>query len=58
MSQEEQRIVVGIDVSKARLDIAAGDEEWPVTNDLEGIGRLNSRLQTLNAGLKIGRAHV
>ena len=35
MSQEGQRIVVGIDVSKARLDIAAAGEEWPVTNDLD-----------------------
>jgi transposase len=53
MSLEEQRIVVGIDVSKARLDIAARGEEWPVTNDLDGIGKLISRLQTLNPGLTV-----
>ena len=53
MDQEEQRIVVGIDVSKARLDVAAGGEEWPVTNDLDGISRLISRLQTLNPGLTV-----
>lgn len=40
---------VGIDVSKAKLDVAVrpGDERWEVANDLEGIGQLRERLEKL-----------
>ncbi len=47
MAQEQQGLVVGIDVSKARLDICAGQEEWSVSNDFEGIQKLIERLRGL-----------
>jgi transposase len=53
MNQEQQAIVVGIDVSKARLDVCAGDEEWSVSNDFEGISKLITRLQALNPHLVV-----
>ena len=44
-----QRIYVGVDVSKAHLDVARHDDEevWRVSNDEEGIDELVSRLVEL-----------
>jgi transposase len=51
MNQEEQQFVVGIDVSKARLDIFAADEDWSVRNDLDSIAKLAIRLKELHPTL-------
>lgn len=51
MNQDLQAIVIGIDVSKARLDISAAGQDWSVGNDLEGIGKLVARLQELRPAL-------
>lgn len=53
MEQPMQGIVVGIDVSKARLDVAAAGEFWSVTNDFEGIGKLVGRLKALLPSLVV-----
>lgn len=45
MNLEMQGVVVGIDVSKARLDICAADEEWYARNDSEGIAKLITRIK-------------
>ncbi len=46
---EQKAIFVGIDVSKARLDMAVrpADERWQVPRDEAGIGQLVSRLKRL-----------
>lgn len=51
MNQEEQQFVVGIDVSKAQLDIFAADEDWSVRNDLDSIAKLAIRLKGLHPTL-------
>lgn len=48
MSQEEQQIVVGIDISKARLDIHAKGNDWSVRNELDSISGLAAQLQELH----------
>lgn len=48
MSQEEQQIVVGIDISKARLDIHAKGNDWSVRNELDSIAGLAAQLQELH----------
>lgn len=53
MEQSVQGIVVGIDVSKARLDVAAAGEYWSVTNDFEGICRCVDRLRSLPLSLVV-----
>jgi transposase len=53
MEQSVQGIVVGIDVSKARLDVAAAGEYWSFTNDMDGIRKLADRLQALLPGLVV-----
>jgi len=53
MNLENQKMVVGIDVSKARLDIAAAGETWSVANDFDGIGKLRARLQALQPSLVV-----
>lgn len=45
MEQASQGIVVGIDVSKSRLDVAAAGTFWSVPNDFQGIGLLIDRLK-------------
>ena len=35
---------VGIDVSKAELEVAVGDEAWTVSNDESGIDELVAQL--------------
>jgi transposase len=40
----QNAVDVGIDTSKARLDVAVGDEVFSVTNDAAGIARLIARL--------------
>jgi hypothetical protein len=44
-----EEIFVGIDVSKASLDVAVWQPEqsWQVGNDVEGIGKLLKRLKEL-----------
>jgi transposase len=51
-------IVVGIDVSKARLDVAVGSqgEPWSEPNNPEGIARLVGRLAGLSVGLVVVEA--
>lgn len=51
MEQVSQEIVVGIDVSKARLDVSAAGKYWSVSNDFEGIGKLIERLKPLQPSL-------
>ena len=48
-------IFVGIDVSKATLDVALWQPEqaWQVRNDIEGIGKLLERLQELRPNLVV-----
>jgi len=53
MNEEGQQIVVGIDVSKTRLDIRAMDEDWSVGNDWEGVVKLVAQLQGLQASLVV-----
>lgn len=50
-----QRIYVGVDVSKAHLDVARHDDEevWRVSNDEEGIDELVSRLVELRPELVV-----
>lgn len=47
------QIVVGIDVAKAKLDVALlpGDERWQLSNDEAGIAELVSRIALLRPGL-------
>ena len=40
MNQETPEIVAAIDVSKDRLDVTSANENWPVSNDVKGIGKL------------------
>ncbi len=51
-----QGIVVGIDVSKARLDIRAGDEEWTIHNDLDSIAKFATHLKELQPSLIVVEA--
>ena len=47
-------VFVGIDLSKARLDVAscgASEQAWSVRHDAEGISRLGERLQALSPTL-------
>lgn len=51
MNHETKEIVVGIDVSKARLDVSAANEDWSVSNDIKGIGKLITRLKEISPKL-------
>lgn len=53
MNDTTTSIFVGIDVSKARLDVAVGEEgdSWNERNDFEGISRLCKRLTELRPEL-------
>lgn len=53
MNQETPEIVVGIDVSKARLDVTAANEDWSVSNDIKGISKLITRLKELTPKLVV-----
>lgn len=53
MEQSLQGIVVGIDVSKSRLDVAAAGEHWSTPNDIDGMGKLIDRLKPLNPSLVV-----
>ena len=48
-----QTVYVGIDVSKARLDVATapGEQTWSVANDDDGVGELITKLQPLAPAL-------
>lgn len=48
--------IVGIDVSKAKLDVAVADEFWSVSNDFDGFGKLITRLKAWEPGLVIVEA--
>ena len=58
---EHEAIFVGIDVSKAQVDVAVrpGDDRWEIPHDDAGIGRLVSHMKSLEpahgAGGGIGR---
>jgi transposase len=54
--KQEKQIVVGIDVSKTRLDISAAGEAWSVGNDLETIKKLTLRLRALQPDLVVVEA--
>jgi transposase len=56
MEQSVQGIVVGIDISKARLDVVAAGEYWSVTNDMDGISKLVDRLKALLPGLVVAES--
>ena len=49
----EPQVLVGIDVSKAQLDVALRptDDCWHVSNDEPGIARLVERLRTIQPTL-------
>ena len=51
----ETAVVVGIDVSKARLDVACSDraEAWSVENTAAGVSALVPRLQALRPALVV-----
>ena len=53
MKQSKQEIVVGIDVSKSRLDVAVTGEFWSTPNDIDGIGKLIDRLKLLVPSLVV-----
>lgn len=53
MDQGKSEIVVGIDVSKARLDVTAATEDWSESNDIKGIGKLIVRLKELTPKLVV-----
>jgi len=55
MNETTVTIFVGIDVSKARLDVAVGEKgaSWSERNDAEGIGRLTQRLVELQPALVV-----
>ena len=55
----EENVYVGIDVSKAWLDIAVepGEELWRTENSELGIAKLVKRLAVLRAELHRGRSH-
>jgi transposase len=50
-----EQVVVGIDVSKAKLDVAIlpGGEQFTVSNDRPGIGELVRRLSRLAPSLVV-----
>lgn len=50
---KKEKVYVGIDVSKAHLDVAWGDTLWRVTNDAGGHRRLRERLATLNSSIHV-----
>lgn len=56
MESQTREMVVGVDVSKARLDVSIGGEYWSVTNDLEGIGRLIAKLKPHQPSLVVVEA--
>ena len=51
----EAELWVGVDVSKARLDVALGEsgELYRLTNDQRGIQELIARLRTLTIGVVV-----
>jgi transposase len=57
-SSEKKPVFVGIDVSKAQLDIGIrpGDERWQVENSLEGIAELVKRLAEIKPTLIVMEA--
>ncbi len=50
---KEQKVYVGIDVAKAYLDVAWGQESWRVTNDVLGRSALVQRLAKIEASLHV-----
>jgi transposase len=53
-SQQQQLVVVGIDVSKAKLDVAVGGEApFSVPNSHEGLKKLTPKLKRLEVGLVV-----
>ncbi|MHB0989575.1 MAG: IS110 family RNA-guided transposase [Bellilinea sp.] len=53
MNQQNQRVVVGVDVSKAQLDVAVAGETWSVGNDFDGIEKLRMQLQARQPSLVV-----
>jgi transposase len=50
---KEQKVYVGIDVAKAYLDVAWGQESWRVTNDVLGRNALVQRLAKIGGSLHV-----
>ena len=52
---EQEAIYAGVDVSKARMDVAVrpADDGWTVSNDDAGIRKLVSRLKTLKPAMVV-----
>ena len=55
MNQTTSSIFVGIDVSKARLDVAIGETgaTWAVRNDVDGIAQLVKQFQEMDPELVV-----
>ena len=47
----EFSVIVGIDVSKARLDIFADEKVWSVSNDWDSISKLATQLTEMHSDL-------
>jgi transposase len=50
---KKEKVYVGIDVSKAHLDVDWGDTLWRVTNDAGGHQRLREHLATMNSSIHV-----
>ena len=50
---KEQKVYVGVDIAKAYLDVAWGQESWRVTNDVSGRSALVQRLNQIAGSLQV-----
>ena len=50
---KERKVYVGVDVAKAHLDVAWGQESWRVTNDVLGRSALVQRLNQIAGSLQV-----
>ena len=50
---KEQKVYVGVDIAKAYLDVAWGQESWRVTNDVLGRSALVQRLNQIAGSLQV-----
>jgi transposase len=50
---KEQKVYIGVDVAKAYLDVAWGQESWRVTNDAAGRSALVQRLSQIAGSVQV-----
>jgi transposase len=50
---KEQKVYIGVDVAKAYLDVAWGQQSWRVTNDVLGRSALVQRLDQIAGSLQV-----